>query len=53
MEYGPPHENEEIAELLLDTFLAAKGRPKIETIRGRLEWEYENRFGNEWEYDMY
>jgi serine/threonine-protein kinase len=46
-------EDEPIGELLLDMFLAPTGRPPIDHIRGRLEWEYERRFGGEWEYDLY
>ena len=38
-------EDEGIADLLLDMFLAADGRPTIDKIRGRLEWEYSRRFG--------
>jgi serine/threonine-protein kinase len=38
-------EDEAIADLLLDMFLAADGRPTIDKIRGRLEWEYARRFG--------
>ncbi|MCK4785098.1 MAG: serine/threonine protein kinase [Desulfobacteraceae bacterium] len=52
MECGLPHENEGLAELVLDMFLAPDGRPRIDKIRGRLEWEYERRFGSEWGYDL-
>lgn len=53
MGYELPLENEALAELVLDMFLAPNGRPKIDTIRGRLEWEYETRFGSEWDDDLY
>jgi eukaryotic-like serine/threonine-protein kinase len=48
MECKLPHENGEIAELVLDMFLAADGRPAIDRIRGRLETEYERRFQTTW-----
>lgn len=41
-------EDEEIADLILDMFLAADGRPPIDKIRGNLEWEYSSRFKREW-----
>ncbi len=40
-----PPENAPIADLVLDMFLAPDGRPSIDRIRGRLEYEYESRFG--------
>ncbi len=40
-----PPDNAGIAELVLDMFLAPDGRPSIDRIRGRLEYEYESRFG--------
>lgn len=48
-----PDEYVDVGEMILDMFLAVSGRPRIEGVRGLLEWEYERRFGNEWEYDLY
>ncbi len=42
-----PNGDERIAEMLLDMFLAAEGRPTIDKIRGKLEWEYSRRFGRD------
>ncbi len=36
-----------LADLILDMFLAADGRPTIDKLRGRLEFEYARRFGPE------
>lgn len=49
MGYRLYSENEPLAELLLDMFLAPEGRPTIDRVRGRLEWEYSNRFDADWE----
>ena len=38
-------EDESLADLLLNMFLAADGRPTIDKVRGRLEWEHSRRFG--------
>jgi len=46
-------EDEGLADIILDMFLAAKGRPNIEKIVGRLEWEFEHRYGVTREYDLY
>jgi serine/threonine protein kinase len=48
MECKLPMENTDIAELVLDMFLATDSRPAIERIRGRLETEYERRFDTTW-----
>ena len=52
MEIALPAEDEGIAELILDMFLALDGRPPINKIRGSLEWEYERRFSSEWDEDI-
>ena len=44
--------DEGIAEIVLDMFLAPDGRPAIDKVRGRLEWEYETRFESRWEDDL-
>jgi serine/threonine protein kinase len=42
-----------LAEMLLDMHLRGQsGRPTSEKVRGRLEWEYERRFGS-WSDDLY
>jgi hypothetical protein len=48
MECKLPTENADIAELVLDMFLAPDGRPAIDRIRGRLETEFERRFDTPW-----
>lgn len=53
MGYKVAEEDESLAELLLDMHLRGQtGRPSIEKVRGRLEWEYERRFGA-WQRDLY
>lgn len=42
----------EIAGLVLDMFRAPDGRPPIDKICSRLEWEYERRFKSTWESDL-
>lgn len=45
--------DEDIASLLLDMHLrGAQGRPPITKIRGNLEYEYESRYGEEWDTDL-
>jgi serine/threonine-protein kinase len=44
--------DQDIAELLLDMFLAPDGRPSIDRIRGWLETAYERRFNKEWRADF-
>jgi serine/threonine protein kinase len=44
MDYRLAADDEGLAELILEMFLAADGRPPIDKIRGRLEWEYSRRF---------
>jgi eukaryotic-like serine/threonine-protein kinase len=48
MEITLPNENSDVADLVLEMFLAADGRPPIEKIRGRLEFAYESRFDRSW-----
>lgn len=43
--------DEGFAELILEMFLAISGRPTIRQILGRIEWEYERRYGND--YNLY
>lgn len=43
-----------IAEMILDMHLRGQsGRPSIEKVRGRLEWEYESRYDAAWQEDLY
>jgi serine/threonine protein kinase len=50
MGYSLHQEDDRLASLLLDTFLrGTRGRPAIDTIRGRLETEYERRYEVDWE----
>jgi hypothetical protein len=44
MGYRLPPENEGLADVILEMFLAPEGRPGIDRIRGRLEYEYSRRF---------
>jgi serine/threonine-protein kinase len=44
--------NLDLADLVLDMFLAPDGRPPIDKIRGRLETAYERRFNREWRADF-
>jgi serine/threonine-protein kinase len=45
--------DEGLADMLLDMHLRGQsGRPTAEKVRGRLEWEYERRFGS-WSEDLY
>jgi serine/threonine protein kinase len=54
MGYKINNEDEGIAALLLDMHLrGASGRPSSDKVRGRLEWEYENRFDSTWQEDLY
>lgn len=46
-------EDEGIASLILDMFLAASGRPKVKEVMGRLKWEYDRRFQRSWQGDLY
>src|SRR5579862_7248125 len=42
-------EDEEIAGLVLDMHLRhAKGRPPVDSVCGRLEFEYSRRYGEDW-----
>jgi serine/threonine protein kinase len=52
MDYKLPDENSDVADLVLDMFLAADGRPPIEKVRGRLEYAYESRFERSWLEDL-
>ena len=52
MSYRLPPENEGVADLVLDMFLAPDGRPAIDKICGRLQWEYSHRFSTEWGDDV-
>jgi serine/threonine-protein kinase len=52
MGYRLPQESTGLADLVLDMFLAPEGRPSIDKIRGRLEWEYESRLGKDWTDDF-
>lgn len=50
--YNLHQEDESIAELLLNMHLrGSSGRPSIEKVKGILEREYEERYGNNWEVD--
>jgi serine/threonine protein kinase len=52
MNYTIHQEDESIAELILDMHRRGQsGRPSIERVKGILEHEYEQRFGNNWEED--
>ena len=43
-----------IAELILDLHLrGVSGRPTSEKVKGRLEWEYEQRFDRTWQDELY
>lgn len=48
MECNLPMDNADIAEMVLEMFLAADGRPHVDRIRGRLETTYERRFDTTW-----
>lgn len=53
MGYKLTAEDDNLAEMLLDMHLRGQtGRPNAEKVRGRLEWEYERRFGS-WTDDLY
>lgn len=53
MGYRLSSANEAIAELVLDMHLRGiSGRPTAAKLRGRLEWEYENRFDRHWSEDL-
>ena len=52
MGYTLHQEDEDIAGLILDMHRrGASGRPPIERVKGILEHEYEERYGNSWETD--
>ncbi len=54
MGYVLADEDEGIAEMILDMHLRGQsGRPSIEKVRGRLEWEYESRYDSSWQEDLY
>lgn len=54
MGYTLSPQDEELGGLLLDMHLrGASGRPPIQKVRGRLEWEYESRYGTDWTSDLY
>lgn len=53
MGYRISTDDDHIAEVLLDMHLrGATGRPKVSDIRGRLEYEYERRYGTDWKEDI-
>ena len=52
LQCGVETDSEAIAELILDMFLAADGRPSIDKILGNLEWEYSRRFNREWKEEL-
>jgi serine/threonine protein kinase len=45
--------DDSMAGLILDMFLAANGRPKLNEVLGRFQHEYERRFESTWEEDLY
>jgi eukaryotic-like serine/threonine-protein kinase len=54
MGYALAAGDEDIAEMILDMHLRGQsGRPSIEKVRGRLEWEYESRYDSSWQEDLY
>jgi serine/threonine protein kinase len=54
MGYQLSSDDEGIAELLLDMHLrGVSGRPTVQKVRGRLDWEYEGRFGRSWSEDLH
>ena len=54
MGYALAAEDEDIAKMILDMHLRGQsGRPSIEKVRGRLEWEYESRYDSSWQEDLY
>lgn len=53
MGYHLSNEDDGLAELILDMHLRGhSGRPAIDKVRGRLEWEYESRYGTSWQDDL-
>jgi serine/threonine protein kinase len=54
MGYSLAGNDEAIGELLLDMHLRGQsGRPSIDAVCGRLEWEYEHRYGQPWHEHLY
>ena len=53
MGYGISSRDEDIAGIILEMHLRGiSGRPKVAAIRGRMEYEYERRYGHNWDHDL-